>query len=88
MAGRSISAWLASQRRSVARAFALLMEVELKQFGLPQPVRNVDQALQQVAELVGTGYRLPVGWSRGRGGRMPILRTRPRRFGIVLQWAF
>ena len=70
--GRSISAWLASQRRSVARAFALLMEVELKQFGLPQPVRNVDQALQQVAELVGTGYRLPVGWSRGRGGRMPM----------------
>ena len=68
---RMISAWLASQRRSVLRSFALLLEQELEALGISDPSGRVTQVLQATAEPIGSGYRLPVGWPRGRGGPMP-----------------
>jgi len=68
---RTISAWLASQRRSVVRSFALLMTHELEEIGIGDPSSKVTAALQATAEPVGSGFRLPVGWPRGRGGPMP-----------------
>ena len=68
---RLISAWLASQRRSVVRSFALLMAQELEALEISDASGRVTEALQGVAEPVGSGYRLPVGWPRGRGGPMP-----------------
>ncbi len=68
---RLVSAWLASQRRSVVRSFALLMAHELEELGISEPSGRVTVALQGAAEPVGTGFRLPVGWPRGRGGLMP-----------------
>lgn len=68
---RAISAWLASQRRSVARSFALLMVNELEGLDVSDPAQRVTESLQSVAEPIGSGFRLPVGWPRGRGGPMP-----------------
>jgi integrase len=68
---RPISAWLAAQRRSVARSFALLMADELAMAGISDAADRVTDALRRVAEPVGTRFRLPVGWPRGRGGPMP-----------------
>lgn len=72
--GRSegqVSAWLASQRRSVIRSFARLMASELAANGIPNGEERITRALRCVSEPVGTGFRLPVGWPRGRGGPMP-----------------
>ncbi len=66
-----VSAWLAAQRRSVVRCFTRLMAVELSQAGINDPEMVVTNALRNVAEPVGTGFRLPVGWPRGRGGPTP-----------------
>lgn len=63
-----VSAWLASQRRSVVRAFARLMRAELAAASIPDGEQLITDALRQVATPVGTGYQLPVGWVRRRGG--------------------
>jgi hypothetical protein len=68
---REISAWLASQRRGVVRSFALLMAGELLSAGISDGASFVDAALRTVADPVGGGYRLPVGWPRGFGGAVP-----------------
>jgi integrase len=77
---RAISAWLASQRRSVSRSFALLMANEFGELGIADPEATVTAALRAVAEPVGCGYRLPVGWPRGRGGPMPT----PKEADLIL----
>ena len=68
---RTISAWLAAQRRSVLRSFAGLMEQELETLGITDPSARITQVLQAIAEPIGSGFRLPVGRPRGRGGPMP-----------------
>ena len=68
---RMISAWLAAQRRTVTRSFTLLMKQELEEIGISDPTGMVTRVLQATAEPVGTGFRLPVGWPRGRGGPTP-----------------
>ena len=68
---RMISPDLVSQRRSVIRSFALLLEQELEALGISDPSERLTRALQATAEPVGTGYRLPVGQPRSRGGPMP-----------------
>ena len=72
--GRSeISAWLAAQRRSVLRSFTQLMDPELRREGIGDAGDALVRALRSVAEPVGTGYRLPGGRPRGRGGPTPSI---------------
>ena len=70
---REVSAWLVAQRRSVLRSFTELMEPELRREGIADAGDALVRALRSVAEPVGTGYRLPVGATRGRGGPAPSL---------------
>ena len=70
---REISAWLAAQRRSVLRSFIELMEPELRRAGITDAGDRLVRALRSVAEPVGTGYRLPGGKPRGRGGPTPSI---------------
>ena len=68
---RQISACVAAQRRSVLRSFTQLLEPELRREGITDAGDALVRALRSVAEPVGTGYRLPVGTPRGRGGPTP-----------------
>ena len=70
---REISAWLAAQRRSVLRSFTQLMEPELGLEGIADADDALVRALRSVAEPVGTGYRLPGGKPRERGGPTPSM---------------
>ena len=70
---REISAWLAAQRRSVLRSFTQLMEPELGLEGIADAGDALVRALRSVAEPVGTGYRLPGGKPRERGGPTPSM---------------
>jgi len=69
--GRKVSAWLVAQRRSVLRSFTDLMATELREAGLADAGCRLLNALRAVAEPIGTGYRLPIGTPRGRGGPTP-----------------
>jgi integrase len=68
---RTISDWVVANRRSGLRSFIDLMEPELRREGLPDAGEAMTRALRSVAEPVGTGYRLPGGRPRGRGGPTP-----------------
>ena len=70
---REASAWLVAQRRSVLRSFTELMEPELRREGITDAGDALVRALRSVAEPVGTGYRLPGGKPRGRGGPTPSI---------------
>ena len=70
---REVSAWLVAQRRSVLRSFIELVEPELRREGLGDAGDALVRALRSVAEPVGTGYRLPGGKPRGRGGPTPSI---------------
>jgi hypothetical protein len=78
---REVSMWLTSHRRTVPTRFARLMEDELRERGVFDALERVIAALREVAKPVGTGYRLPVGRPRGRGGAMPT----PEEATLVLQ---
>ena len=68
---RPVSAWHMAQRRSILRSFVEIMEPELRCEGIVDAGDALIRALRSVAEPVGTGYRLPVGATRGRGGPTP-----------------
>jgi integrase len=68
---KTISAWRASQRRSVLRSFIDLMSPELRTAGVEDASARLTSALRRAAVPVGGGYRLPVGIPRGRGGPAP-----------------
>ena len=70
---RQVSAWVAAQRRSVLRSFTQLMDPELRREGISDAGDALVRALRSVAEPVGTGYRLPGGRPRGRGGPTPSI---------------
>ncbi len=70
---RVVSASLPAQRRSVLRSFIDLMDPELRREELADAGAALVRALRSVAEPVGTGYRLPVGMPRGRGGLTPSI---------------
>ena len=70
---REVSAWLVAQRRSVLRSFIELMEPELRLEGITDAGDALVRALRSIAEPVGTGYRLPGGKPRGRGGPTPSI---------------
>lgn len=66
-----VSAWLTAHRRSVMRAFVNLMSCELAALGAKGVDQFLTTELRAAAEPIGSGYRLPVGATRGRGGIMP-----------------
>jgi integrase len=68
---RQLSKWTLAQRRSAARSLASLLRPELEAELGKDPHLVLDQALQRVAERVGTGYRLSGGKPRRRGGHTP-----------------
>lgn len=68
---REVSSWHAAQRRSVLRSFVQLMDVELRMIGIPDAAALLTSALRSVAVPVGSGFRLPVGTRRNRGGPAP-----------------
>ncbi len=70
---REVTAWLVAQRRSVLRSFIELMDPELRREGIRDAGDALVRALRSVAEPVGTGYRLPGGRPRGRGGPTPSI---------------
>ncbi len=69
--GSPISAWTAAHRRTVLRSAAGALAPELRALGLVEPIQHVNRAIQEVAEKVGGGYRLPVGKPRRRGRPAP-----------------
>ena len=69
-AGR-ISGWLAAQRRTVLRSFAAMMREELTETGIGDAEKRITEALQRVAQPLGSGFKLVVGTARGRGGPTP-----------------
>ena len=69
--GSPISAWTAAHRRTVLRSAAGALAPELRALGLVEPIQHVNRAIQEVAEKVGGGYRLPVGKPRHRGRPAP-----------------
>lgn len=66
-----LSRWTLAQRRSALRSLATLIYPELQAIIHDDPHRQLDLALQTVAERVGTGYRLSGGAPRQRGGYTP-----------------
>ena len=70
---REVTAWLVAQRRSVLRSFIELVEPELKLEGITDAGDALVRALRSIAEPIGTGYRLPGGKPRGRGGPTPSI---------------
>lgn len=66
-----LSKWTLAQRRSAIRSFVSLLGPDLRKALGTDPSRIVDQALKRVAERAGTGYRLPGGRTRKRGGDTP-----------------
>ena len=68
---RLVSGWLFAQRRSVLRRFCSLMASELEAAGVVSPLTVVDAALRQVAEPVGSGFRLTQAPIRNKGGAVP-----------------
>jgi integrase len=69
--GTRLSKWTLAQRRSAVRSFAAMMRPELLPLLGAEPSVVVDRALQEVAERVGGGYRVPGGRPRRRGGSVP-----------------
>jgi len=67
---RQLSRWTLAQRRSAIRSFASLMCPELAALGVDGHM-VLDRALRDIAERVGTGYRLTGGRTRHRGGYAP-----------------
>ncbi|MGH7487084.1 MAG: tyrosine-type recombinase/integrase [bacterium] len=67
----SLSRWTLAQRRSAIRSFATLLRPELARRLGEDPHVRLDCALRLVAERVGTGFRLPGGKPRQRGGTVP-----------------
>ena len=60
-----------NDRRTVLRSAAGALAPELRALGLVEPIQHVNRAIQEVAEKVGGGYRLPVGKPRHRGRPAP-----------------
>ena len=71
--GREVSAWLVAQRRTVLRSFIELVEPELRLNGITDAGGALVRTLRSIAEPIGTGYRLPGGKPRGRGGPTPSI---------------
>ena len=70
---RLASASHMAQRRSALRSFIEIMEPELRREGMVDAGDALVRALRSVAEPVGTGFRLPVGTTRRRGGPTPSI---------------
>ena len=66
-----LSKWTLAQRRSAIRSIATLMRPELLLLLGEDPHAVLDRALRDVAERVGSGYRLTGGEPRRRGGHSP-----------------